>query len=360
MEKDFIYDVFLSYSSKDKPMIRKLASMLTQEGVSVWFDENIIKPGDDIFHQVASGLETSYILLLCMTTNTFGSDWISLERNTMLFVNPLNRDRRFVPLLLNDCEVPATIRRYKHIDARKLDMKAIKAIVECLPERSEKRVDTQQVIIDKLKREVAPELDEFKLIHGNSRSVDIVDPKFKRKMGVFDKILHLGQAYQADNISANLLYIDLDGFTLLNIKYGKKIGNRVISTVLRLLKETLTSGYVTRWGADEYFCCFANSSEKQSFDLAENILSRIRGYEWQELSPELFVTASIGVASFKRKANERPIEWMERAMIGAAYAKKLGGNIAKRGPEIPPAIVKRISTDDSYYSAIHLSERSSP
>ena len=40
MADRFIYDVFLSHNSKDKPRVRKLAEELRAAGLRVWFDES--------------------------------------------------------------------------------------------------------------------------------------------------------------------------------------------------------------------------------------------------------------------------------------------------------------------------------
>ena len=39
------YDVFLSHNSKDKPSVRALATLLTEHGIKVWFDEDQLIPG---------------------------------------------------------------------------------------------------------------------------------------------------------------------------------------------------------------------------------------------------------------------------------------------------------------------------
>jgi len=39
------FDVFLSHNSKDKPAVRALAALLTERGISVWFDEEQLIPG---------------------------------------------------------------------------------------------------------------------------------------------------------------------------------------------------------------------------------------------------------------------------------------------------------------------------
>lgn len=42
----FEYDVFLSYSSKDKGIVHDLADCLNQDGLHVWLDKWEIRPGD--------------------------------------------------------------------------------------------------------------------------------------------------------------------------------------------------------------------------------------------------------------------------------------------------------------------------
>jgi small GTP-binding protein len=115
----FDFDVFLSHSSKDMPVVRDLADRLKQDGLKVWFGEWEIKLADPIYAKVQNGLERSRILLLFMSRNAFGSDWAALEHQTILFRDPLNRERRFIPILLDDGgAIPAILRQFKHLDWR--------------------------------------------------------------------------------------------------------------------------------------------------------------------------------------------------------------------------------------------------
>ncbi len=50
----------------------------------------------------ADGLRRSRVLVLCMSANAFGSDWAQLESGTFRFRDPLNRERCFLPLRLDD------------------------------------------------------------------------------------------------------------------------------------------------------------------------------------------------------------------------------------------------------------------
>ena len=114
----FSFDVFLSHNAKDKPQALRLAERLRAAGVRVWLDDWVIQAGDDIYLAIERGLEASRTLILCMSPNAFGSDWVGLERSTVLFRNPSNADRRFIPLLLADCAPPDTLRRFKYVDFR--------------------------------------------------------------------------------------------------------------------------------------------------------------------------------------------------------------------------------------------------
>jgi hypothetical protein len=116
MANVYRWDVFFSYNSLDKTRVQRLAERLRAERLRVWFDAWVIEPGDDIYAAIEHGLEYARTLILCMSQAAFGSEWVKLERNTVLFRDPGNSNRRFVPLLLADCRIPDTIRRYQYID----------------------------------------------------------------------------------------------------------------------------------------------------------------------------------------------------------------------------------------------------
>ena len=126
----FSYDVFLSHNTADKPRVRQLAQRLRTAGLRVWFDEWIIKPGDDIYLAIEHGLETTRTLVLCLSPAALGSEWVALERSTVLFRDPSNAGRRFIPLLLADCDLPDTLRRYSYVDYRKEAAAAFKMLLE--------------------------------------------------------------------------------------------------------------------------------------------------------------------------------------------------------------------------------------
>jgi len=114
----FEYDVFLSYSSKDRKTVHALAQRLKKDGLSVWLDDWVIRPGDPISMKIQHGVENARTLLMCMSPAYFESEWGRLEHHSMLFRDPTNAQRRFIPLLLQDCTQPDIIAQFAHIDWR--------------------------------------------------------------------------------------------------------------------------------------------------------------------------------------------------------------------------------------------------
>lgn len=114
----FEYDVFFSYSSKDKNTVHALANRLKKDGLRLWLDEWEIQPGDSIPLKIQHGLEKSRILLMCMSPAYFESEWGKLEHYTLLFRDPTNLHRRFIPFLIENCTPPDIIAHFKYIDWR--------------------------------------------------------------------------------------------------------------------------------------------------------------------------------------------------------------------------------------------------
>lgn len=116
MTQQFKYDVFISYSSKDKNIIIYIAEQLDKDGIKVWFDDWQLQPGDSIPAKIEDGLENSRLLLMCYSKNAAGSDWSKLESYTYRFRDPLNKERRFLPLRLDNVEVKDSLAQFLFID----------------------------------------------------------------------------------------------------------------------------------------------------------------------------------------------------------------------------------------------------
>jgi small GTP-binding protein len=118
MSEVFSFDVVLSHSSKDKPVVRPVAERLRADGLRVWLDDWEIRPGDSIPAKIEEGLERSRVLVLCMSAQAFGSDWAQLESGTFRFRDPLNKERRFIPLRLDEAPIKGSLAQFLYINWR--------------------------------------------------------------------------------------------------------------------------------------------------------------------------------------------------------------------------------------------------
>ena len=94
----------------------------------MWFDEWVLKPGDSIPAKIEEGLERSRVLVLCMSANAFGSDWAQLltlsqpsTLNSQPTGDPLNKERRFLPLRLDDAPIKGSLAQFLYINWRPAD-----------------------------------------------------------------------------------------------------------------------------------------------------------------------------------------------------------------------------------------------
>jgi SAM-dependent methyltransferase len=113
---DFEFDVFFSYASCDRERVLRLAKRLKEKGLRVWLDEWNIDLGTDILLAIEKGLEGSRALIQCLSPEALASKWVEMESHSTLFRDPSNTTRRFIPLMLRPCELPATLRRFKYLD----------------------------------------------------------------------------------------------------------------------------------------------------------------------------------------------------------------------------------------------------
>lgn len=101
------YDVFISYSRKDyvdehKNVIpgngvQKVKDVLTQAGISYWFDEEGIYSGEEFTEKIVTNIEAARIFIYLSTANANASPWTSKEiacaDEMQKYIIPIRLDR---------------------------------------------------------------------------------------------------------------------------------------------------------------------------------------------------------------------------------------------------------------------------
>lgn len=147
VSKPFLYDVFISYSSSDMEVVSALAERLRRAGLRVWFDKWCISLGEIVASKVDAGLNQSRVLLLCISKGALSSEWVRLEQSTAIHRDPGNVGRRFIPVLIDSCDVPDTLRRYRYLDLRQTAGSALDELVAmCKPPDRELDAQTLDLV----------------------------------------------------------------------------------------------------------------------------------------------------------------------------------------------------------------------
>lgn len=123
-----------------------------------------------------------------------------------------------------------------------------------------------------------------------------------------------------------LLFINLDGFKLINDSLGHRTGDKLLVQVAQRLKSLVRCGdTVARIGGDEFIVVLPDLSQKDdAIIVVENILRDIATPYAIDDNP-LHITASVGIATVDGDL-ENPMELLQQADLAMYRAKQLGRN----------------------------------
>lgn len=119
----------------------------------------------------------------------------------------------------------------------------------------------------------------------------------------------------------SLVMIDLDHFKQVNDRLGHPVGDEVLKSLGKLLKDNRRIyDTISRYGGEEFALIFPNTSPEQAEVLAERLRLQIEGHTW----PCDALTASIGVTH--RHPDDDNQTFLSRADRALYAAKKAGRN----------------------------------
>lgn len=117
------HDVFISYSHADSKVAVKIKNRLTEHvargrTISVFLDEETIKPGDNLVDKINKGLSNAHFFLLLLSPESIDAEWPTAERDAALLQDPSGRAGRVISILVKECEIPPLLRIRKWVDFR--------------------------------------------------------------------------------------------------------------------------------------------------------------------------------------------------------------------------------------------------
>ena len=103
--------VFVSHASEDKELfVVEFARRLRENGVDAWLDQWEMKPGDSLVDKIfEKGLKDAQAVIIVLSKVSVQKPWVREELNTSV-VNRISRGTRLIPVVIDDCEVPESLR----------------------------------------------------------------------------------------------------------------------------------------------------------------------------------------------------------------------------------------------------------
>ncbi len=116
--KPLAADIFISYSSKDRDwVLNVLKTRLMNHGFSVITDTDF-KAGSMSIDEMAKAVETTRHTIAVLTPDFVSSKWTKLETAMAQTLDPDANNRKLIPVLLQDCDIPLRIRILHYRDMR--------------------------------------------------------------------------------------------------------------------------------------------------------------------------------------------------------------------------------------------------
>lgn len=191
------------------------------------------------------------------------------------------------------------------MDARKDDHKGLDAIYGHLNDISEQKIARRQL--------------EHMAMH------DVVTGLFNRRY--FEVSLEqLAANSMRDGAKHALLYIDLDHFKIVNDTLSHRDGDIVLKEISEILaSRTREADLLCRIGGDEFAMLLMSTHRTQASALAQDILDRLRSYQYSRDGLQFSVSCSIGVSIIDGSLASAS-EYLVQADKASFVAKNRGRN----------------------------------
>lgn len=138
-----------------------------------------------------------------------------------------------------------------------------------------------------------------------------------------DLDLHIARSKKNKSIF-NVLFIDMDKFKNVNDLFGHVIGSRFLTKVGDIIKDTIKTKYLYRYGGDEFVAIVENTSSDKCIDDANQLLANVRNHDFIVEGHDVYkLSISIGISEFPTDTNNRE-EIIQLADQMMYTSKKLG------------------------------------
>ena len=105
--KDFAYDAFISYSSKNKAVADALCHFLEENRIRCWMAPRDILPGKEYGEVIDQAIREAQIFVLVCSNDSLNSNWVRKETNLAV-----SGGRIIIPFRIEDCALKGAMKMY--------------------------------------------------------------------------------------------------------------------------------------------------------------------------------------------------------------------------------------------------------
>lgn len=110
--------VFISYSRADSAFVDRLGLRLTNQDIKVWKDRWKTAAGESFVRKIYAAIEDAAFFCVVLSPSAVESTWVKRELEAALSRESRDEGLRILPLLIEDCELPASLAERLYVDFR--------------------------------------------------------------------------------------------------------------------------------------------------------------------------------------------------------------------------------------------------
>ena len=102
-KRDTVYDVFISYSSRNKTVVDALCHFLEEKTIRCWMAPRDILPGQDYAEAIVRAMSKIKVFILVYSNFSLSSEWVKKETNLAV-----TKKKIIIPFRIEDCSFAGT------------------------------------------------------------------------------------------------------------------------------------------------------------------------------------------------------------------------------------------------------------
>lgn len=133
------FQIFVSYSTRDLPIVTALRAHLASVGVSVYVAEYTTVPGQSLPQEIRHAIESCDLFLLIWSTNAQSSAWVPQEIGVATGLK-----KPVMPVVLHaGLQLPAFLSDLKYLELHKNPVAATEWLQRFVAERAQKKQQSE-------------------------------------------------------------------------------------------------------------------------------------------------------------------------------------------------------------------------